>query len=84
MGVVSTGQLHDVCDMAEEAARVRGHDLGGWAAVPGEEAVARAATCLRCGRTAYVRSESGLAGAGGAALSEQCPNLSGPGTAERI
>jgi hypothetical protein len=72
MSVVG-GNLDDVCAMAADAARAQGHDLGPWEAPPGEEAVARMAACRRCGRVAYVRSESGLAGAAGEVLTERCP-----------
>jgi hypothetical protein len=71
MSVVG-GNLDDVCGMAAVAAREQGHELGAWRAPPGEENVARTATCVRCGRLAYVRSESGLAGAAGEALTEPC------------
>jgi hypothetical protein len=64
--------LDDLSQMAEEAADAHGHDLGPWEAAPGEEAVARRAVCHRCGRVAYIRSESGIAGTAGAALTETC------------
>jgi hypothetical protein len=72
MSVVGGDHLDDLCLMATDAARARGHELGDWATPSGEEMIARNATCVRCGRTAYVRSESGLAGAGGRALTEAC------------
>jgi hypothetical protein len=71
MSVVG-GNLDDVCAMAADAARGQGHELGAWQAPAGEEAVARTTACLRCGRVVYVRSESGLAGAAGEALTEAC------------
>ena len=79
MSVVG-GNLDDVCAMAADAARRQGHNLGAWEAPPGEEAVARTAACQRCGRVVYVRSESGLAGAAGDALTEPCSaDDNGPG-----
>lgn len=68
-----TVALDDLCQNADDAARSGGHDLGEWAAPPGEESLARSATCRRCGRVAYVRAESLLAGAAGPALTERCP-----------
>jgi hypothetical protein len=64
--------LDDLCQNAEDAARSGGHQLGEWAAPPGEESLARSATCRRCGRVAYVRAESSLLGAAGPALTEPC------------
>ena len=69
---VGGGRIEHVCEMAAEAAQARGHDLGVWKRAPGEQAIARTAACRRCGRIAYVRLESGLAGAGGDALTEPC------------
>jgi hypothetical protein len=71
MSVVG-GNLDDVCAMAADAAREQGHELGAWRAPVGEEDVARTAACVRCGRIAYVRSDSGLAGAAGEALTDPC------------
>jgi hypothetical protein len=65
-------QLDDLCQNAGDAARARGHDLGDWAAPPGQEDVARTAACRRCGRAGYVRAESGFAGAAGELFSEPC------------
>jgi hypothetical protein len=59
-------------EMAEEKARAHGHDLGPWEAPVGEEAIARRAVCRRCGRVAYVRSERGMAGSTGDALTDSC------------
>jgi hypothetical protein len=64
--------LRDLCERASEAASLRGHSLGEWSAPDGEEAVARASACRRCGRIAYVRAESGFVGAAGDALVEPC------------
>jgi hypothetical protein len=64
--------LDDLCQSAEDAARAGGHDLGEWEAPAGEESLARSAACRRCGRFAYVRAESSLAGAAGPALTEPC------------
>ncbi|HEY7074349.1 MAG TPA: hypothetical protein VH418_03225 [Solirubrobacteraceae bacterium] len=65
-------ELEDLTQMAEHAARARGHELGGWDAPAGEETIALRAVCRRCGRVAYIRSEGGLAGTAGDALSETC------------
>ncbi len=67
-----TVALDELCQNAEDAARFGGHDLGEWETPPGEESLARSATCRRCGRVAYVRAESSLAGAAGPALTEPC------------
>jgi hypothetical protein len=64
--------VEDLSEMAGERARGRGHELGPWEPPAGEEAVALRAVCRRCGRVAYVRSESGMAGTAGEALSEDC------------
>ena len=72
MAVVPGQNLDDLSRMAEEFTRARGHDLGKWEAPPGEQTIARRAVCRRCGRIAYVRSERGLAGTGGSALTEAC------------
>jgi hypothetical protein len=72
MGAVGGGDLDDLCQMAGEAARARGHDLGEWLAPPGEGELVRTASCRRCGRIAYVRFEPGLGGAAGDALTEPC------------
>jgi hypothetical protein len=72
MPVVAGRNLEDLTRMAEEFTRARGHVLGKWEAPPGEQTIARRAVCRRCGRIAYVRSEDGLAGTGGSALTEAC------------
>jgi len=64
--------LRELCERAAEAAGSRGHELNSWSAPPGEDAIARAAVCQRCGRVAYVRAESGFAGAAGEALIQSC------------
>lgn len=66
------GDRDELCVAASERAHARGHELGGWSEPPEEEGIARAAACVRCGRVAYVRSEGGLVGAAGAALTEAC------------
>jgi len=76
---VESDLLDDLCSSAEEAARARGHELGTWAAPPGEASIARGARCLRCGRGAYVRAEPPLVGAAGPALSEPCDAVVGAG-----
>jgi hypothetical protein len=72
MATGSSQELDDLCRNAADAARGRGHDLGGWVAPPGDEDVARTAACRRCGRVGYVRAESGFAGAAGPLFSEPC------------
>jgi hypothetical protein len=62
----------DLCATVSARTRARGHELGPWKEPHGEEAVARVATCMRCGRVAYVRFESGFIGAAGQALTEVC------------
>jgi hypothetical protein len=69
-------EFDDLCRNAADHARAHGHELGDWAAPPGEEEVARTAACRRCGRVAYVRAESGFAGAAGPAFSEPCGQTS--------
>jgi hypothetical protein len=69
---VSAEYLEALCENASEAARDRGHELEAWMAPPGEDAIARAAVCVRCGRVAYVRAESGFFGAAGDALVQPC------------
>jgi hypothetical protein len=64
--------LVELCERAAEAACARGHALDRWSTPPEEEAIARAAVCRRCGRVAYVRAESGFAGAAGEALTQNC------------
>jgi hypothetical protein len=64
--------LDDLCEVARYAARSRGHDLADWQTPSGDEAIARAAACLRCGRIAYIRAEGGFLGAAGEALVEAC------------
>jgi hypothetical protein len=68
----SAEYLPELCERTEEAARARGHDLDSWTAPPGQDGVARAAVCRRCGRVAYVRAESGFGGAAGEALTQDC------------
>jgi hypothetical protein len=70
--VSGTEHLLELCERAAEAARARGHELNPWRAPPGGDAIARAAICRRCGRVAYVRAESGFAGAAGEALTQSC------------
>jgi len=72
MPVVAGVDLEDLRQMAEAATLAGGHELGGWEAPPGEEAIALRAVCRRCGRIAYIRSEAGLAGTAGDALTEPC------------
>jgi hypothetical protein len=54
--------------MADATASNRGHRLGKW--VPNGAGLR--AQCGRCGSTAYVRVENGMAGLAGRALSEPC------------
>jgi hypothetical protein len=69
---VAGADLESMSEIAVERARARGHELGPWEAPAGEESVARRAVCRRCGRVAYVRSEAGMAGSAGEALTEGC------------
>jgi len=71
-GLVPVEELDVLCQTALDMALVQGHELEEWTAVPGEEAIARRTSCRRCGRSVYVRAESGLAGAAGTALTERC------------
>ncbi len=64
--------LAELCAQAEARATERGHVLAGWRAPDGEEAVARAADCGRCGRGIYVRAEGDLRGFSGRVLTEPC------------
>jgi hypothetical protein len=68
----SSEYLVELCERAAEAARARGHDLDSWRTPAGQDGVARAAVCRRCGRVVYVRAESGFAGAAGEALTQDC------------
>jgi hypothetical protein len=70
--LVAGVDLQSMSEIAEEMALAHGHDLGPWEAPTGEEAIARRALCRRCGRVAYVRSETGMAGSAGDALTECC------------
>ena len=64
--------LVELCAQAETRATARGHVLTSWRAPVGEEAIARAADCSRCGRGIYVRAEGDLMGLSGRALTEPC------------
>jgi hypothetical protein len=68
----SSEYLVELCERTADAAHARGHELDSWATPPGQDGVARAAVCRRCGRVAYVRAESGFAGAAGEALTQDC------------
>ena len=70
--LVAGVDLDGLSDIAGERARAQGHELGPWEAPAGEESIALRAVCRRCGRVAYVRSESGMAGSAGDALTESC------------
>jgi hypothetical protein len=58
--------------MAADAAERRGHDLGDWETLAGEEETGRRAVCRRCGNVAYVRIGQGMSGLSGDALFKQC------------
>jgi hypothetical protein len=64
--------LAELCAQAEARATERGHVLAQWHAPEGEEAIARAADCRRCGRGIYVRAEGDLKGFSGRMLTEPC------------
>jgi len=70
--LVAGVDLQGMSEIAEEKARAQGHELGPWEAPAGEEEIARRAVCSRCGRVAYVRFETGMAGSAGDALTESC------------
>jgi hypothetical protein len=75
------GDLEELCAIAAGAATGRGHVLTAWSSPPGEESAARRATCARCGRVAYVRTDTGLSGMTGRALTEQCSERRAPADA---
>jgi hypothetical protein len=64
--------LVELCAQAEARTTARGHVLTPWRAPVGEEAIARAADCGRCGRGIYVRAEGDLRGMSGRVLTEPC------------
>jgi hypothetical protein len=64
--------LAELCAHAEARATAHGHILAQWQAPAGEEGVARASACRRCGRSIYVRSEGDLKGLSGRSLTEPC------------
>jgi hypothetical protein len=64
--------LVELCAQADARATARGHVLTRWRAPAGEEAIARAADCGRCGRGIYVRAEGDLKGMSGLVLTEPC------------
>jgi hypothetical protein len=66
------GELEALCRLAGSRAEALGHELVSWEIPSGEEAIARASACLRCGRTVYVRIEGGLKGMAGDALTTAC------------
>jgi hypothetical protein len=65
--------VEGVWRIALERAAALGHDIYPTAVSPGEEEIANAGACTRCGATVYVRSERGLTGMAGKALSQSCP-----------
>jgi hypothetical protein len=67
-----TNSLGELCRAAAAAVRNRGHVLDDWVAPHGHQASARMAVCRHCGRTVSVRSEPGLTGVAGPALTEHC------------
>jgi hypothetical protein len=77
VGAPTDPDLDELCRIAAEAARRRGHELGDWAEPEGGSA--RQAACASCGRVAYVRVGEGMTGLAGDALFEQCADR--PGTA---
>jgi hypothetical protein len=78
MGMVGGGNLDELCQVAAESGRARGAELSAWEAPPDQRALVRTASCRRCGRIAYVRSEPGLAGVAGEALTEPCSGRAAP------
>jgi hypothetical protein len=66
--------LKTLCDVAAAAARQRGHQLGDWES----DGLGRRAVCTRCHSVAYVRSQDGLLGMIGRALTEFCETRATP------
>jgi hypothetical protein len=74
-------ELAALCRIATTTVSARGHHLDEWGPAPGEE-LARRAVCVRCGRAVYARTEPGLTGVAGRALTEPCvPSPVPPATA---
>jgi hypothetical protein len=78
VGASADPDLDELCRIAAEASRGRGHELGDWTddAAGGS---ARHARCATCGRIAYVRVGEGMTGLAGDALRERCGD--GPASA---
>lgn len=73
-----SARLEELCRVASDTARRRGHDLAGWA--PGADGDLRAqrAVCRSCGKVAYVRVGSGMSGLAGEALMQPCSGAGRP------
>jgi hypothetical protein len=65
--------IEGVWRTALERAVGLGHDIYPTVVSPGEQEIANGGACTRCGATVYVRSERGLTGMAGKALSQACP-----------
>jgi uncharacterized paraquat-inducible protein A len=61
-----------LCRLADEVLRARGHDLGEWHTDLADPSIARTAVCRRCGLPVHVRTEHGLKGLAGAAVTTPC------------
>lgn len=70
-------RVDDLCRLGEAAASRKGHTLGDWAQDQGDDS-GLTATCVRCGRIAYVRLGSGMTGMAGPAFAEACTPASQP------
>jgi hypothetical protein len=60
--------IAQLCDVAAAMAAARQHELGPWIS----DGAGRRAECARCGCVAYVRTEAGMAGMIGRAITEPC------------
>jgi hypothetical protein len=69
-------EIAELCALASDALRGRGHEMGEWGTDTEDPAIARTAVCTRCGLTAHVRAEGGMSGIAGPALTRPC--TSGP------
>jgi hypothetical protein len=72
MGEPGGDEIAALCRVAAEALRARGHELSEWRTDSADPSVARVADCRRCGLPVYVRTEHGLSGLAGDALTAPC------------
>jgi hypothetical protein len=71
-------EIAALCKLASQTLRGRGHDMGEWNTNSADPSIARTAVCRRCGMSAHVRSEHGLRGLAGPALTSHCTPSSPP------